>query len=82
MQLAEGGTLENKSIKKLSEEPAVEHRELCSLLGGSLDGRRVCERLNTCICMAESLCSSPEAITFLISYTPIQYKKFKKKKKK
>ena len=82
MQLAEGGTLENKSIKKLSKEPAVEHGELCSLLGGSLDGRRVCGRLNTCMCMAESLCSSPETITLLISYTPIQYKKFKKKKKK
>ena len=81
VQLAEGGTLENKSIKKLSKEPAVEHGELCSLLGGSLDGRRVCGRLNTCMCMAESLCSSPETITLLISYTPIQYKKFKKKKK-
>ena len=34
-------------------------------------------------CMAESLCCSPETITtLLISYTPIQNKKFKKKSKK
>ena len=48
------------------------------MLGGSLDGRRICGRLNTCICVAESLCSSPETKTLLISYTPIQYKKLKK----
>ena len=35
-------------------------------------------RMDTCICMAESLLCSPESITtFLISYTPIQNKKFK-----
>ena len=28
------------------------------------------ERMDTCICMAESLCSPPETITLLISYTP------------
>ena len=32
--------------------------------------------MDTCICMAESLCCSPETITrLLISYTPIQNKK-------
>ena len=31
----------------------------------------------TCICMAESLHSSPETTTLLIGYTPIQHKKFK-----
>ena len=37
------------------------------------------ERMDTCICMAESLHSSLEAITtLLISYTPIQNKKLKK----
>ena len=37
--------------------------------------------MDTCICMAESLCYSPETITrLLISYTPIRNKKFKKKK--
>ena len=36
--------------------------------------------LDTCICTAESFCSSPETVTtFLISYTPIQNKKLKKK---
>ena len=50
---------------------AVEHRELCSTLHGSLDGREVWGRIDTC--MAESLCGPPETITILlISYTPIQ----------
>ena len=36
-----------------------------------------------CICMAESLCCSPETITtLLIGYTPVQNKKCKLKKKK
>ena len=35
----------------------------------------------TCICMAESLCYSPEAVTtLLIECTPTQNKKLKKKK--
>ena len=39
-------------------------------------------RMDTCICMAESLCCPPETITtFLISYTPTQNKNLKKKKK-
>ena len=57
--------------------PAVLHRELCSMLCGSLDGRGVWGSLDTCICMAESLHCLPETITtLLISYTPIQNKKF------
>ena len=48
-----------------------------SMLHGSLDGRGVWGRMNTCICMAESVCYSPETITaLLISYTPIQNTKF------
>ena len=40
-------------------------------------------RRDACICMAESLCWSPEATTaLLISYIPIQNKKFKVGKKK
>ena len=36
--------------------------------------------MDTCTCMAESLCYSPETITtLLIGYSPIQNKKFKKK---
>ena len=57
--------------------------ELYSVLCGSLDGRGIRERINTCICMAEPVCCSPETITtLLISYTPIPNKKFKKLKKK
>ena len=38
----------------------------------SLDGRGVWGRMNTCICMAESLCCPPETITtFLTGYAPI-----------
>ena len=49
------------------------------MLRGSLDGRGVWERMDTCICMAESLCCSPETLTtLLIGYTPIQNKKLKK----
>ena len=53
--------------------------ELCSILYGSLDGRGVWGRMNTCICMAESLPCSPETVTtLLIGYSPIQNTKFKK----
>ena len=47
--------------------------ELCSMLCGSLDERQVWGRMDTCICMTESLHCSPEtATTLLIFYTPIQ----------
>ena len=50
------------------------------MLCGSLDGREVWGRMDTCIHMAESLPCSPEAMTtLLIGYTPIKNKKFKKK---
>ena len=40
-------------------------------------------RMDTCICMAESLCCPPETITtLLIGYTAMQNKKVNKKKKK
>ena len=43
---------------------------------GSLDGRGIWGRMDICICMAESLCCSPETVTrLLISYTPNQNKK-------
>ena len=55
------------------EGPTVEHTELCSMLCGSLDGRGVWRRMDTCVCMAESLHCSPETITtLLISYTAIR----------
>ena len=41
-------------------------------MGGEIGGR-----IGTCVCMAESLCCSPETITtLLISYIPIQKEKF------
>ena len=58
--------------------PTVEHRELCSMLCGGLDGRGLWGRMDTCVCMAESFCCSLEDITTsLTGYTPIQNKKFK-----
>ena len=61
--------------------PTVEQRELCSMLCGSLDGRGVWGRMDTCICMAESLHCSPETITMLlICYTSIRNNKFRKRK--
>ena len=39
------------------------------MLGGSLHGRGVRGEIDTCICMAESLCYLPETVTTsLISY--------------
>ena len=36
------------------------------------------EEVDTCVCMAVSLCGSPETITVLLTgYLPIQNKKFK-----
>ena len=59
--------------------PTVQHRELCSMLCGSPDGRGLWGRMDTCICMAESLHCPPETITTLSTgYTPIQNKKFLK----
>ena len=54
----------------------------CSMLYGSLDGSGVWGRMDTCICMAESLCYLCETITtLLISYIPIQNKTFFKENK-
>ena len=53
--------------------PTVENRELCSVSGGSLDGRGVWGRMDRWVCMAESLCCAPETITTLLAgYTPMQ----------
>ena len=50
------------------------------MLCGSLDGKGLWGRMDTCICMAESLHYSPETITtLLIVYIPIQNEKFTKK---
>ena len=63
--------------------PVVQHTEPSSVLRASLDGRGFWGRLDTGICVAQSLCCSPEMTTvLLIGYTPMQNKKFKDWKKK
>ena len=63
--------------------PIVQHMKLYSTLCASLDGREIWERMDRCICMAETLCCLSETtITLLIGYTPMQNKKFKVWKKK
>ena len=52
--------------------PTVQHRELCSIFCNNLNGKRIWKRLDTCICITESLCCTPETnTTLLINYTPI-----------
>ena len=61
--------------------PTVWHRELYSMLCGSLEGRQVYRRMDTCMYMAESPRCPPETITALLTgYTPIEDEKFFKKK--
>ena len=58
------------------QAPTVEHRELCSMLHDSLDGRIIWGRMDTCIRMVKPLfCSSETITTLLIGYTLIQNKK-------
>ena len=55
----------------------VQHSEFFAMFCGSLDWKYVWRRMDTCICMAESLYCPPETITtLLVSYTPIQMKSF------
>ena len=60
--------------------PIVQHRELCSMLCGSLDGRTIWGRMDICTCMAESFAVQLKLTTLLISYTPVQNKRFFLKK--
>ena len=54
--------------------------EFCSMLCGSLDGKGVWGRMDTCKCMAEPFRCSPETIaTLLVGCTPIQNINFFKK---
>ena len=48
------------------------------MLCGSLDGSGVWGRMDTCVCMAESVCCAPETITTLLTgFTPSQNNQFK-----
>ena len=65
-----------------SQGPIIYHMDLCSVLCGSLDGRGVWGRMDTCVCMAECLRCSPEIITMLlISYIQHKIKGLKLKKR-
>ena len=65
--------------KSLDNQPIVWYMELCSMLCTSVDGRRVLGRMNTCICMAESLCCSP---TFQYKMIIVLKKEERKKEKR
>ena len=68
-----GGDLDLICIMDNQQGPAIQHMELCAMLCGSLDGRGVWGRVDTCICMAEALRYSPETTTtLLICHTPTQ----------
>ena len=69
-----GGCVHTAVLKTDHQQgPDVEHRELCSLLCGSLDGRGARGRMDSCMWMAVSLRCPPETITtLLVGYTPIQ----------
>ena len=52
------------------------------MLCDSLDGRRALGRMDTCVCMTESLCCPSETVkTLLLDYTPTQNKKLTKELK-
>ena len=58
------GHVHNAIFKMDNQQgPTEQHREVCSMLCGSLDGKGVWGRMDTCTCMAEFLHCSPETIT-------------------
>ena len=69
------GNCEERLVPSLSH-PLIRqfpNMELCSMSCASLDGRGVWGRMDTCMCITESLhCSLETVTTLLISYTPIQ----------
>ena len=65
--------MEWDSVEGESSKISLKYNVMCNL-----DGRGVWGRMDTSICMAESICYSPETITtLLIGYIPIQNKKLK-----
>ena len=54
------------------QEVTVQHKELCSIFCNNLNGKRIWKRIDTCTCITESLCCTPETNTILlINYAPI-----------
>ena len=51
----------------------VQHRELCSVFLGSLDGRSVWERMDPWVCMAESRWCPPKTITTWLSIWTVTF---------
>ena len=73
--------IKNKIKYKMDscQGPTIQHMQLCSVLCGGLGGRKVWGRMDTCVCMAESLWCSPKTATIsLVSYTPYKIKSWKK----
>ena len=63
------------------QRPTVQYKKLCSMFCGSLDGRADWGRIDTCICMDESLQCSPETVTTLI-INLLQIKSLKERERK
>ena len=56
--------------------PIIQHRELGSILCNNLNGKELEKRIDTCICITESLCCIPETnTTLLINYAMLCYAK-------
>ena len=45
------------------QRPTVYHKELYSVFCNNLYGKRICKRMNICICITESLCCTSETNT-------------------
>ena len=68
--------------KDNQQGPTVQHREICSMLCSSLDGRGVQGRMDIFVCVAESFHRSSETITTLLIGYPQYKRKTREKKKK
>ena len=56
----------------------LKNRELCSIFCSKVNGKRIWKRINTHICITESLCCTPETnTTLLTNYEPIKNEKGK-----
>ena len=54
-------------VKQMTNEPTVQHRELCSRLCGDLNGKEIPKREDVRIHVADSLCHTVETNTTLSS---------------